>query len=71
MTKFFAVVIACGIYQNANRICIEWTDQRWHASRELCMKRAQSIVSDLKTLSRYARLKLEKSPVPTCKMKED
>jgi hypothetical protein len=70
MMKFLAVVVACGIYQNANRVCLEWTDQRWHASREMCMKRAQEIVKQVKNLTWYASVKLEKNPVPKCVVKE-
>lgn len=66
MTKFIAVVVVCGLYQTHNRVCLEWTDQRWHASRALCMSRAQEIVGSIKTLTRFAGVKLEKSPVPKC-----
>ncbi len=64
--KLYPVVEACGIYKTHNRVCLEWTDQRWHASRDACMKRAQEIVGSVKTLTRYAGVKLERHPVPKC-----
>ena len=71
MTKFIAVVVACGIYQGHNRVCIEWTDQNWYSTRSQCIERAQEIVKQVKTLTWYARVGLERNPVPSCKVKEN
>lgn len=65
--KFLAVVVACGLYQGHNRVCLEWVDQSWYASREQCMKRAQEIVGTVKNLTWYAGVKLEKNPTPKCR----
>ena len=69
MLKFLAVVTVCGLYQADQRICLEWTDTKWHASRAQCMARGQEIVGKVKTLARYAGLKLETYPVPKCVQK--
>jgi len=69
VTKFLAVVVVCGIYQNTNRVCLEWVDQAWHASRAQCIARGHEIVKKVKTLTYYAGVKLEKSPVPSCREK--
>ena len=69
MLKFLAVVTACGLYQGHNRVCLEWTDQNWYASRAQCIARGTEIAKSVKSLTWYAGVKLEKSPVPSCKEK--
>jgi hypothetical protein len=64
--KFFALVLACGLYQGHDRICLEWSDTRWHASREQCLKRGGEIAAQVKTLARWSGLALERSPQLRC-----
>jgi hypothetical protein len=66
--KFVAVVVACGIYQGHNRVCIEWTDQYVYPTRAQCLVRAQAISKDVRTLTGYAHVVLERSPKLTCKV---
>lgn len=64
--KFFALVLACGLYQGHDRICLDWRDTRWHASREQCLRRAGEIAGQVKLFARYAGLKLERAPQLRC-----
>lgn len=66
--KFLAVVLVLGTFDGHNHIRLEWTDDRWHASRELCMVRAREIAKDVANRIWYWRgLKLVRTPVPSCK----
>jgi hypothetical protein len=64
--KFMAKVEVCGIYKGDNRVCLDWTDRRWFASREACMQRALEIAGEVKRLTRFAGVKLERNPVQKC-----
>jgi len=68
VAKFLAVVVVCGIYDGHNRVCLEWTDQAWFASRAQCIERGKEIAKKVTSLGYYASLKLEKSPVPSCRV---
>lgn len=68
--KFLAVVVACGLYQGHNDICLTWTDQSWYSSREQCIARGQEIAKSVKTLTWYARVELARSPSISCKEKQ-
>ena len=68
--KYLAVVLVLGTYDGHNWIRLEWIDQSWYSTRAQCMVRAREIAKDVTNRIWYWQgLKLDKSPVPSCKEK--
>lgn len=70
MSVFFSVVVACGIYQGHNHVCLKWEDQSWFRTRAQCITRGGEVSKSIANLVWYAGIKLDGTPKISCREEE-
>jgi hypothetical protein len=67
-SRFYPYVEASGIYQEHNRLTMQWADQSWHSSRAECIKRTREMAKAVTDMLWYVRgFKLDRSPRQECR----